>query len=57
MQVFLPPRELTTLAFLADILEKKRKVLQRFEVVPFELPSKYDKYLTIGKLLNLAQKD
>ena len=28
-----------------------------FEVLPFELPSRYEKYLTIERLLNEAKKD
>ena len=51
------PKEQTTMQYMMDILTKKRLALQKFEIIDCSMDTKYDRVLTIKRLINIAQKD
>ena len=55
-QLYIPPIELCTLPYLAAVLEKKKLVFQRFEINSIDLEQKYQRVLTIEKMLAIANR-
>lgn len=56
-QYYLGERAQTTLHFMTQVLQREKFLLKKTQIIPYDIDSKYEKILTLSRLVEIAQKD